>query len=163
MRAQIYLKYTKVQIIAVLVRYFCDEKKVTTQLLECISHDARSNTAETLSEVVKYFFTVKEIPLGNIIAMAADNASVLVGKNNSLMTRLQKEADKSFMALRCICHSLHIVASKASTNIPRYVEDFVHNIASYFCHSSKKQAELSELQEFLSAERLKILRPVDTK
>jgi len=132
-------------------------------LLEAIYHDARSSTADALLNVVKSCFEEKEIPLNNIIAMAADNASVLVGKNNSLMTKLKEEADKSFFAIKCICHSLHIAASKASMNLPRNIEDFVRNIAAYFSHSSKRQAELAELQEFLSAERLKILRLVDTR
>ncbi|XP_068205452.1 general transcription factor II-I repeat domain-containing protein 2-like [Palaemon carinicauda] len=156
---------SKVKIIAVLVRYFDDEGKgrVVTQLLEAISHDARNSDAETLSKVVKSCFVEKSIPLTNIIAMAADNASVLVGKNNSLMTKLQRDADESFFTLKCICHSLHIVASKATSNLPRNIEDFVRNIASYFSHSSKRQAELAELQEYLAAERHKMLRLSDTR
>lgn len=95
--------------------------------------------------------------------MAADNASVLVGKNNSLMTRLKQDADESFFAIRCICHSLHIAASKAAATLPKNIEDLIRNIASYFSHSSKRQAELFQLQQYLSAEKAKILRPADTR
>ena len=154
----------RVKIIAVLVRYFDDkEVKVVTQLLEAISHDARNSSAEALSNVIKSCFESKGIPLDNMLAMAADNASVLVGKNNSLMTKLQSEANKSFVTIRCICHSLHIVASKASANLPRNIEDLVRNIATYFSHSSKRQAELAELQDFVNTERRKMLRLVDTR
>lgn len=55
---------SKIQIIAVLVRYFCDdESKVVSQLLECIFHDAINSTAEALSKVVKSCFTEKQISL----------------------------------------------------------------------------------------------------
>ncbi|CAN8007361.1 unnamed protein product [Ixodes pacificus] len=71
--------------------------------------------------------------------------NVMVGERNSLMTRLREKADDSFITIRCICHSLHIAASKAALKLPRNVEDLLRNIANYFSHSCKRQAQLAEL------------------
>ena len=152
------------KLLCMVVRYFCDEKQcVVTQLLEILPLDAANCTAEALADAVVKCLEKRNIPLKNIIAMASDNASVMVGNNNSLMTKLQLHADKSFIAIKCICHSLHIVASKAAMMLPRNVEDLIRNISSYFSHSSKRQAILSDLQDFLNEEKHKILRPSETR
>ncbi|KAG0422384.1 hypothetical protein HPB47_001785 [Ixodes persulcatus] len=95
-------------------------------------------------------------PLTNIIALACDNASVMVGERNSLMTRLLEKADESFITIRCICHSLHIAASKAALKLPRNAEDLLRNLC-------KRQAQLAELQEYLHKEKNKILRSSETR
>ncbi|XP_077557207.1 uncharacterized protein LOC144172323 [Haemaphysalis longicornis] len=47
--------------------------------------------------------------------------------------------------------------------LPRYLEDLLRNISNYFSQSSKRQAQLSALQEFLHTEKKKILRPCETR
>lgn len=152
------------KLIACVVRYFSKVRHcVVTQLLEVISHDARDCSSEAVANAVRKCFEEKDIPLNNMIGMAVDNASVMVGEHNSVMTKLRQEADSSFTLLKCICHCMHIAASKAALKIPTNVEAFIRNISSYFGHSSKRQAQLSELQTFMNAEKQRILRPSDTR
>ncbi|XP_077552607.1 uncharacterized protein LOC144167098 [Haemaphysalis longicornis] len=47
--------------------------------------------------------------------------------------------------------------------LPRYLEDLLRNISNYFSQRSKRQAQLSALQEFLHTEKNKILRPCETR
>ncbi|KAG0435519.1 hypothetical protein HPB47_018436 [Ixodes persulcatus] len=54
-------------------------------------------------------------------------------------------------------------ASKAALKLPRNVEDLLRNVANYFSHSCKRQAQLAELQEYLHKEKNKILRPSETR
>ncbi|KAG0421420.1 hypothetical protein HPB47_002680 [Ixodes persulcatus] len=82
---------------------------------------------QSLATAVEQCLSHMEIPMKNIIALACDNASVMVAEHNSLMTRLRANADRSFVTIRCICHSLHIVASKAAMKLPRNLEDLLKN------------------------------------
>ncbi|KAH9367586.1 hypothetical protein HPB48_002878 [Haemaphysalis longicornis] len=84
--------------------------------------------------------------------MARDKASVMVGEHISLAQKFKHKAHRSFMLIRCICHSAHIVASKAAMKRPRYLED-LRNISDYFSQSSKRQAQVSALHEFLHTEK----------
>ncbi|KAG0425991.1 hypothetical protein HPB47_026870 [Ixodes persulcatus] len=66
-----------------------EQDQVITQLLEVIPLDARSCSSESLASAVEKCLSEKKVPLTNIIALACDNASVMVGERNSLMTRLR--------------------------------------------------------------------------
>ncbi|KAH9381480.1 hypothetical protein HPB48_021560 [Haemaphysalis longicornis] len=77
----------------------------------------------------------------------------MVGEHISLAQKFKHKADRSFVLIRCICHSTHIVASKAAMKRPRYLEDLLRNISNYFSQSSKRQAQVSALHEFLQTEK----------
>lgn len=87
-----------------------------------------------------------------MIGMAAENASIMVD-HNFVMTKLKQEADSSFTLLKCICHCMHIAASKTVLKLPSNVEAFIRNISNYSGHSSKRQAQPAELQTFMDAEK----------
>lgn len=142
------------KLIACVVKYFSEvQREVVTQLLEVISHDARDCSSASVANAVRKCFEEKYIPLSNMIGMAADNASVMVGMHNSVMTKLRQDADRSFTLMKCICHCMHIAASKAAQKLPTSVEAFIRNISSYFGHSTKRQAQFTELQTFMNAEK----------
>jgi len=65
-------------------------KKVLIQLLELIALDATNCSANKLFEF-KNLLQEKKIPIKNIVGMASDNASVMIGCNNSFMQRLKLE------------------------------------------------------------------------
>ncbi|KAG0436554.1 hypothetical protein HPB47_017886 [Ixodes persulcatus] len=96
------------------------------ELAKVVFHDS-AIAKGSLASAVEKCLSEKKVPLTNIIALACDNASVMVGERNSLMTRLREKADDSFITIRCICHSLHIAASKAALKLPRNVEDLLRN------------------------------------
>ncbi|KAH9380831.1 hypothetical protein HPB48_000839 [Haemaphysalis longicornis] len=78
--------------------------------------------------VVENCLSEKKVPLKNILGLACHNASVMVDERISLAQKLQHKADRSYVLIRCISHSTHIVASKAAMKRPRYLEDLLRNI-----------------------------------
>jgi len=93
------------KIICVLVKYLTPlNKKVTTKILELMSVDATDSSANKIFENFKNLLEKKRIPLQNIVGMASDNASVMIGCNNSFMSRLKLEIP-GLITLNCICHS----------------------------------------------------------
>jgi len=120
------------KLIACVVKYFSEVQSDVTQLLEVISHAVRDCSSESVASAIRKFLEEKGISLNNIIGMAADNASIMVGEHNSVMSKLRQEADRSFIILKCICHCMHIAASKSAAKISTNVEAFVRNISCYF-------------------------------
>ena len=87
----------------------------------------------------------------NIIGFAADCASNMMGKHNSVATRLKQEIPNLFI-WKCICHSFNLCALYAWAKLPRHVEDLARDIYSYFQHSAKRIKLLTEFQEFVGSE-----------
>lgn len=107
-------------------------------------------------------FEEKDIPLANILGFGCDGASVNIGARNSIASRL-KESCSGIIIMRCICHSLHLAASKAcEQNIPRSCEDLARNVYNYVQHSAKRIASLAVFQKFLNVAVHKILHPAQT-
>ncbi|KYN10052.1 hypothetical protein ALC57_17824, partial [Trachymyrmex cornetzi] len=111
------------------------------------------------SKLIKLFEIFKnlKIPLKNI--SACDNASVMIGCNNSFMQRLKLEIPR-LVTLNCICHSSAIVASKACEKLPSSCENLIRSISSYISGSAKRCVILREFQEFFKVERNKLLKRI---
>lgn len=132
------------------------------RLLEIVTVDAKNSDAEHLFCAFKNCLETKQIPLKNVIGFASDNASVMIGKHNSFLIRLQSETE-ALVVLPCICHSSALVASKACAKLPRTPEEFIRSIASYFSVSAKRSAELIEMQEFFLTEQKKMVKLCTTR
>jgi len=137
-------------------------KKVTTKLLELISVDATDSSANKIFENFKNLLEKKRIPLQNIVEMASDNASVMIGCNNSFMSRLKLEIS-GLSTLNCICHSSALIASKACEKLPESSETLIRGVSTYISGSAKRCAILGEFQDFFNMERNKILKLSNTR
>ena len=109
--------------------------------------------ANTLTSHIVSVFKKKKIPLENIIGFASDTTNVMFGQHHSVVT---------LFVMKCLCHSAHLCASYACEKLPRAIEDLVHDIYSYFCHSAKRVAEYNTYQHFTNTEPHKILKPAQT-
>ena len=93
------------QVLAVMVRFFDKSKcKVTDALLDIVEVDDPS--AEGLYKAVKELFARKEIPLTNLIGLACDNCSTMMGVNNGFQALLKKRPSisvRSWVHLSFIC------------------------------------------------------------
>jgi len=135
------------KIMCVLVQFLSKENKVKTQLLDLIALDATNYSANQIFQSFKELLGNKKIPITNIIEMASDNASVMIGYKNWFFSRLQSEIPNVIM-LNCICHSSAIIASKACEKLPESCEIFIRNVATYMSDSARCE-NLIKFQEFL--------------
>jgi len=127
---------SNVKMMCILVRFVSPVHKiVTTQLLDLMSIDAKDSSANNIFEVFKNLLQKKEIPLNNIIGMASDNAAVMIGCNNSFMSRLKLEVP-GLVILNCIYHSSALVASKACEQLPQSCENLIRNVSTYISGSA---------------------------
>lgn len=154
---------TNTKFMCVLVQYVSpNNKKVKIQLLELLSLDAANCTAKNIFKTFKTFLEKNQIPIKNIVGMASDNASVMIGCNNSFYSHLKVEVP-SLIMLNCICHSSAIIASKACEKLPSLCEHLIRGVATYISDSAKRSAILEEFQNFCHVERKKILKLSSTR
>ncbi|XP_072750565.1 zinc finger protein 862-like [Anoplolepis gracilipes] len=147
----------------ILVRYVSPlNKRVKTQLLQLVALNATDCTAEKFFETFKNILEEKEIPITNIVEMASDNASVMIGCNNSFMQRLKLKIP-GLITLNCICHSTALIANKACETLPSSCENLIREVCTYISGSAKRCAILVEFQDFFNVQRKKLLKLSNTR
>ncbi|EZA48466.1 General transcription factor II-I repeat domain-containing protein 2A, partial [Ooceraea biroi] len=100
---------SKTKILCVLVQYLSPiNETVETKLLELLPLNAVNCSANNLFESFQKLLEKHQIPIQNIVGMASDNASVMIGCNNSFISRLQSEVP-GIILLNYICHSFAIL------------------------------------------------------
>ncbi|XP_044586056.1 zinc finger MYM-type protein 6-like [Cotesia glomerata] len=119
---------------------------VNNELLKLLHLDGTDGSAKRLFEQFCDALARLGIPLEQIIGLACDNASVMVGKNNSFKILMTQQIP-NLRTLPCICHSLALASKEACSKIPVEVHDFVANIISYINNSPKRSAIFAEFQE----------------
>lgn len=149
------------KLLCILVRYV-HKNVLKTQLLDIMKIEADESTAKGLYSLFKKCLTNNNLDLNNIVGYCSDNASVMMGKNESFKTYLLKD-NPHIITNGCICHSAHLVAVAAADNIPSNVETLLHNLYSYFSRSPKRQSVLEEIQTYFKKATLKILGPSKTR
>jgi len=151
------------KVMCTLARYVSPlNNKITTQLLDLTLLDATDCSANKIFDSFKNLLEEKKIPIKNIVGLACDNASVMVGCNNSFMTHLKSQVP-GLITLNCICHSSALVTSKACDKLPLSCKNVVKEIATYISGSAKRCAILGEFQDFFNVERHKILKLSNTR
>lgn len=105
------------------------------------------------AEIVCYK-TVKEclnednLYINNLIGVGTDGASSMVGCTHSLITLIKRD-NPSITLIKCLCHSLHLGASKACDKLPTVFEYIVKETYTWFANSPKRRQTYTELYQVL--------------
>ena len=78
----------------------------------------------------------RNIPWGNCIGFASDNASVMVGQHNSVLSRVRAHSDAVY-DMGCICHLVNLVVQAGMKAFPFPVEDMLVDTYFHFHHRYK--------------------------
>jgi hypothetical protein len=147
--------------LVVLIRYYDDKRQEIRDAFLGLIRLLRCN-AESLFREVTNLLQTYNIPMENLIGLAADNAAVMMGNKSGVQARFQ-EINPSIFVLGCTCHSTHLCASAAACKLPKSVEEFVRNIYNHFSNSSNRAERLEEFQHFLNMKPAKMLHPSQTR
>uniref|UniRef100_H3BH34 HAT C-terminal dimerisation domain-containing protein n=1 Tax=Latimeria chalumnae TaxID=7897 RepID=H3BH34_LATCH len=108
-----------------------------------------SATAEVIFEGTDHCLQQYNVPWYNCVNFSLDNTSVNTGKHNSLMSRA-KEKTKDIYICGCLCHIIHITASKASAEFAQEtgfdLDDYCIDVSYWFTKSTKRKAGLEYCQ-----------------
>lgn len=154
--------------LSVLVKYFdSNEEMIKTRLLDLLNvyenHSSNvGSSGESLFQLIMNTINSNDIPLNNLVGLAADGASNIMGAYNSLSSRLRQHLP-DLKIFKCICHSIHLCASEAAKMLPRQCEDLLRNIYTHFSHSAKRKYEFMQFQNILSLKPHKLLHVSQTR
>jgi len=129
-----------------------------THFLGNISIEDPKSTADILFKFLTDFLVSKGIPLSKVLGFGSDGASVMVGKQNGVATKV-KEYSPHCINIHCVAHRLNLCTSQASQDIPYLKDTFEKTFTDlfyYFHQSSKRAGELTEIQKILNSPELKI-------
>nr|XP_023013328.1 uncharacterized protein LOC111503289 [Leptinotarsa decemlineata] len=147
--------------LVLVVRYYDDTKMaVQDKFFGLIKPEDFS--AEAIFDTIVNYIRKQYIPMDNMIGLAADNASVMMGKQTGVQARFRRILPNIFI-LGCICHSFHLCSSAASKKLPKNLEDSIREIYNYFSNSSKRIDRLKECQVFINMKPHKLLHPAQTR
>jgi len=120
--------------------------------------ETASATADDLTTCLKKTFENGNVSLDNFVGFSSDTTNVMFGSNLSVVSNSRKEYPHVAF-IKCSCHLIHLVASKACLKLPRSVEDKLRNIGSHFSRSYYRHKHFKEFQEFFHVEIHKIISP----
>ena len=124
-----------------------------------------------------WFYRSKCIPWTNIKGYSADNCNVMVGKCNSVPSRVREKTDGQVFDMGCVCHIVNLCIGAAVWSRALPVDDFLIDIyttsiagtcnSSVLLHqnapSSKRKEHYREYQQFCDVDCLSILKHCQTR
>nr|XP_054588381.1 uncharacterized protein LOC129153197 [Nothobranchius furzeri] len=118
--------------------------------------------AENLYEKLSEALRKRGIPWENLIAFNSDNARVMKGRHNSVISRL-KTSQPRVQDLGCICHLTQLATGCAIKAAQVPVEDVLVGIYTHFDKSAKRCEIYKEFVDFTDSDHLKLLRYCSTR
>ena len=141
--------------LVLLVRYYdCDVQKTIDKYLTLL--EVNDCTAKGIFDSLVHYFQQQKIPFENLVGFASDNASVMMGKKGGVQFLLKQKVPSLYIQ-GCVCHSMHLCASKACLELPNELEDLARSIYTYISNSPKRLGEFKEFQTFTNTDPRKIL------
>ncbi|KAJ8050614.1 Zinc finger BED domain-containing protein 5 [Holothuria leucospilota] len=146
----------------VVVRYFNNTSgKVDCVLLSLVESTAKA-TGENIFKILDAELNDRGIPWENCVSFAADNASVMMGKNKGVVAYITQRQSHIY-PVGCACHLMALAAKKATKQLPCSVDDVLVDIYFYLDKSSLRQQTLKETHLLHGKEMKKILKHVQTR
>lgn len=140
------------KLLAIIIKYYSQKtNRVITQFLTFIS--VVEATAQVLFEKVCEFFESIKLPLKNLVGIGTDGGSNLCGKNHSLFTLLKTKLGlNNLILVKCICHSLHICASKASEVFVDEIDFLLRETYNWFKNSTIRLSKYKEIFDLINTD-----------
>ncbi|XP_078509628.1 uncharacterized protein LOC144769412 [Lissotriton helveticus] len=150
------------KLLCICVKYFSKKSsRIVSSYLGMI--ELQEACAQDIANALLEFLKDCRLPIENMVGVGTDGTSVMCGKNHSTYTLL-REKQPTLQLVRCICHSLDIVARKAMQSLPSNVKFMVRETYNWFAHSPKRQAVYRDLYQTLDGGMpLKLISPCETR
>lgn len=146
----------------IVVTFYNPVKEAVQTSLLSLSNLVGDSTGENISKLILYEFERLGVPKENCIAFMADNAAVMQGKKNGVVTHL-KNQHQNMIAMGCACHLLNLASEKGTAALPIKIDEILVDIFYYLNKSSKRKESLKHFQELHNKEAQKILKHVCTR
>ena len=120
-------------------------------------------TAEQLFLLIdKHIQQSGPLSYDNVIGLGTDGANVMLGRHNSVMSRLRTQ-QPHIVALHCNCHIAALIANASCKVLPNELEDLTTDVWYYFQKSLKRLREFEKFQYFVEVKPHKLLKSCQTR
>lgn len=138
------------KLLCICIKFYSKTKNaIVTQFLTFLS--VVQATAENMYNAVFEFFSKNNINLNNLIGIGTDGANSLCGKNHSFFTLCKTNLKlPNLVLVKCICHSLHLCASKASEVFKDEVDFLLKETYNWFKNSALRKAKYKEIFDLIN-------------
>ncbi|XP_076028603.1 zinc finger protein 862-like [Oratosquilla oratoria] len=133
--------------LALCIRFYSTSKKSVVDTFYRLL-PIENATADTLYQTVKRCLAEDGLDVKKMIGLGTDGASSMIGRTHSLSTLLRVD-NPELTLFRCVCHSLHLAASKASECLPIIVDFVVRETHNWFSTSPKRTNEYQAIYRVL--------------
>jgi len=151
---------SKTKFLALVVQHWSPKKGSECFLYRMVDC-SKISTSQEIFDMLGSLILQK--PIGkNLVAFASDGASVMRGRNNSVLEKLKKKVSK-YLGCHCLSHCFHLILNYASKALPLWVELFIKQIYNHFSNSALRTSNWIQLQETMNMKPHKILRSGQTR
>ena len=152
---------TVYQQMGIMIRYFDNVLgEVRTSFLKL--EPVREANAECLFEAINKNFGDSPLNYGNLVGVGSDGANVMMGRRNSVLSRL-KDKQPSLIVYHCNCHLAALIANHACSVLPDYLDDITIQTWYYFQKSPKRLRVFENYQDFTESKPHKLLKAGQTR
>ena len=121
-----------------------------------------TGNAASLFELLDSVLESKTIPWCNVVGFESDTANVMIGKHNSVLSRVKAKQPGVF-SQGCVCHLANLCLLQGIKCLPLDIDDFFVDLFYYFDISFKRKEQLHEFQDFTGTQQLKVLKHCKTR
>ncbi|XP_023217583.1 uncharacterized protein LOC111619978 [Centruroides sculpturatus] len=148
--------------------YSRESGKMITCFLDVV--EIQDGCATTMHDAVVYKMQELGLDKNKLIGIATDGAASMCGRNNSLYTHLRDFCGYDLIHVKCICHSLDLVASAAKDELPSNISFMLQETTEHFSHSTLRKNiykhlfhVMNDTTDEVSADPLKLTTPSKTR
>ena len=129
----------------------------------CLTSGQDGVTGAAIFEKTDEKMTENEIPYINCVGFGVDNATVNIGKHNSIKTRVLEENPQVYF-MGCPCHIFHNTVHSACARFSTGTGFDVDDLDDYFFeNNSKRKGVLSKFCEFVDVEYREVLKHINVR
>ena len=94
-----------------------------------------------------------------MVGFESDTTNVMVGKHNSLLSRIKDKQPSQ----GCVCHLANLSLLAGVKSLPVHVDDFFVDLFYFFEKSAKRKEDFREFQHFTDTKQFKIIKHCRTR
>lgn len=135
-----------------IIYYSAQCEKIQSTFLSLVSIE--SGDAPNITKCLLDELSRLKLPVSKLIGIGTDNASVMVGRKQSVYTLLKKSVP-SLILVKCVCHSVQLAVNAAcKVVLPEALEFLISETYAWFCKSSSRQIAYRKLYKCINSDEV---------
>ena len=146
----------------IMLRFFDNALGIVRCVFFTLENIERATAEQIFQLIDKHFQQGGSLSYDNLVGLGTDGANVMLGRHNSVMSRLVTQ-QPHLVAIHCNCHIAALIANASCKVLPGELEDLTTDVWYYFQKSQKRLREFEQFQSFVEVKPHKLLKSCQTR